>query len=218
MEKAAALSKKFLLSYRKLPDKKPYIEVLTAVLSVPVLITVIMLNLNNLNSQKKESTESNAKVKEQTVYVPIESKTLPKKTTNNQPLADNPATSPEPTAHSSISACKTEIGPVAITSPEESETITDNPVSINVDYETGEYCAVVWSHRINGGSWSEYDDKSIALYNLPKGKIKLEIRVKSIASGGEKILTRNFIYNGNSQALTPSPDTQTSNTSSGSAN
>lgn len=38
--------------YRALPEKKAYLEFLAAFLTIPVLITVILLNINNLNSQK----------------------------------------------------------------------------------------------------------------------------------------------------------------------
>lgn len=44
--------------FQDLPDKKRYFELLTAVLSVPVLITVIILNLNSLKNQKASQQPS----------------------------------------------------------------------------------------------------------------------------------------------------------------
>jgi hypothetical protein len=211
MEKAKRLSKKFLLSYRKLPEKKPYIEAVTAVLSVPVLITVIMLNLNNLNAAKTEIPTPTPQPKKEVVYVPVESKT-PAKTQVQEATTTPPAKS-TPTITTSTDPCKPEIGPVSISSPAEGETVTDNPASVIINYKTGDFCAAVWSYRVNNGNWSNYDDKSLALYNLPDGNIKIDLRVKSIVSGEEKTLTRNFIYNGDSQE----PD-QEIKTSSSSAN
>jgi len=94
--------------------------------------------------------------------------------------------------------CNPDIGPIAISSPDEGDIITDNPVFVSVDYKQGKYCSVVWSYRINGGKWSDYDDRSIALYNPPPGNIKLDLRVKSVVGGTTESLTRNFTYQGTS--------------------
>jgi len=201
MQRTLAYSKKILLAYKKLPEKKHYIEFLTAVLSVPVLITVIMINLTNLNSKDKQAPVQSPQIKEQTIFVPVETKSP---VGNFAPVARVTSVPVESTA-----PCKAGVGPVSISSPEENETITQNPVSIIIDYEIGEYCAVVWSQRINNGNWADYDDKSIALYNLPQGKIKIDLRVKSIVNGEEKMLTRTFNY---------APDTEIAPTASESAN
>src|SRR3990167_11481073 len=34
--------------YKKLPDRKPWIDLATAVLTIPVLVTVIIINIGNL--------------------------------------------------------------------------------------------------------------------------------------------------------------------------
>ncbi len=177
MEKIAKASKKVFLSYRTLPHKKQYLEFFTALLSIPVLLTVILLNLNSLKALKNPTPPSNQMEK---IYV-----TIP-----------GSGEKVEKQANGTQAPCKQEIGPIDIISPKEGEIVYDNPVSINVSYKSGTYCAAVWSYRINGGRWSEYDDKSIALYNLPQGNIKLELRVKSVVASEEKTLTRNFTYNG----------------------
>jgi hypothetical protein len=58
------------------------------------------------------------------------------------------------------------------------------------------YCPVVWSYRINNGRYSDFDDKSIALYNPPNGNIVFDLRVRSLISDDEKILKRTFTYEG----------------------
>lgn len=49
--------KQFYIWFKKQPDKKRLIEFLTALLSVPVMITVILINLNNLNQNKQNTTK-----------------------------------------------------------------------------------------------------------------------------------------------------------------
>lgn len=173
----------------QLPGKKQYFELITAVLTIPVLLTVIVLNVHSLKAKEAEVKDAKAeheKVNQIVVRVPTEK-------------ADK---SPTPTQQNE--ACKREIGPIDITTPYENETVTDNPVSIVVSYDDDTYCAVVWSYKVNDGKWSEYDDKSIALYNLPAGTVRLELRVKSVVTREEKRLSRTFVYK---PEETPSPTT-----------
>jgi hypothetical protein len=166
--------KKVLTSYRRIPDKKPYIEFITAILSIPVLLTVILLNFNSLTGNKDKETKEN---------------TTPQTVVITAPDSGNVQITKE-------EECIKEVGPVSITSPEDGEVIIDNPVFVSISYKQGEYRSVVWSYRINGGKWSEYDDRSIALYNPPPGNIKLELRVKSVVGNDSRTLTRNFVYQG----------------------
>lgn len=190
--------KKIFSSYRKIPEKKQYVEFFTAILSVPVLITVIMLNINNLKTNNKQTPSPTPQIKEEKIYVTVGK--LPNSTDSNSSSNTRDKGS---STQSTSQPCKQDIGPISIKSPEEGENITDNPVVILVDYKTGEYCSVVWAYRVNGGTWSSYDNKSIALFNLPQGKIKLDLKVKSIVSDSEQTLTKSFIYQGSSISLTP---------------
>lgn len=163
-------------SYKSLPDKKQYIEFFTALLTVPMLLTVITLNLNNLRGNNKPPEEP---VKESRPII-VNAPSITQKET--------PSPSQEP--------CKKEIGPITIAYPDENEVVIENPVIIDIDYTKDNYCAVVWSYRINNGRYSDYDDKSIALYNPPKGTIRFDLRVKSLITGETKTLTRVFSYQG----------------------
>lgn len=167
--------------YHRIVNKKPYIEFITALLSIPVLISVILINYNVLRTNK----QANATPTPEKVIITVPGTSQEKIVT---------ATPSEP--------CKTGIAPIKITSPQEGETVTDNPVTIGISYKQGTYCAVVWSYRINGGRWSDYDDTSIAIYNPPQGDIKLELRIKSVVGDNEETLTRNFTYKGGS-TITP---------------
>lgn len=175
---------RLLTSYKSIPNKKPYVEFFTALLSIPVLLTVVLLNLNTLSSTKNAKPSETPKGGNIFVLPTSEEKASPSTTTKTE------------TVVVTKEACKKQLGPVAIDSPQEGETLSDNPVSLNISYDNEEYCGAVWAYRINNGKWSDYDDKSIALYNLPQGNIKVEVRVKSLASSEEKTLMRSFIYTG----------------------
>jgi len=45
--------------YRAIPEKKRYLEFVTALLSIPVLITVIISNVSNLNRNKEAASTTN---------------------------------------------------------------------------------------------------------------------------------------------------------------
>lgn len=185
-------------SYKSLPEKKQYLEFFTALLSVPVLMTVILLNLNNLNNSRKQpdKTLEPTPIK-QVIYV------SPKKDTLEKPSA-----SPTPSV---TDGCDEKLPAVSISVPSENDLVLDDPVNVIVDYKKENFCSVVWAYRINGSKWSDYDDKSIALYNLPSGSINLEVKIKSIVTGEERIIKR--IFNYSSPSIEP-----TANISTDSAN
>ncbi len=165
--------------YSNLPEKKKYIEFFSALLTVPMLVTVIMINVNNLNNNKKASTPAPAPTTAPVIQIIAPSTVAP----SNQP-------SPSVSAV----ACKNQVGPVNIVSPDNNQVITKDPVNIDVSYTKGTYCGVVWSYRINGGDWSAYSDKLISLYNLTPGEKQLEVKVKSIGSTDEVLLKKTFTY------------------------
>ena len=72
---------------------------------------------------------------------------------------------------------------------------------VDISYDDSTYCTAVWSYRINDGSWSDYSNNSVALYNLPNGPVKFELRAKSTTSSDQSDLIRNFMYDGQATAL-----------------
>jgi|SRR6185369_62795 len=164
-------------SYKDIPNKKPYIEFFAALLSIPVLLTVILLNLNSLKGNKDTKTAVPAPAAQEKIYV-----TIPGQPANTQ--ASKAPSEP----------CKPGIGQVTITSPDENEVVTDNPVQVSISYKNGGFCEVVWSYRINGGKWSDYVDNSISLGGLPQGAIKFDLRIKSVVNSDTDSITRNFTY------------------------
>ena len=188
MSKTVKVPKTQLQKFLALAEHKKYLEFFTALLSIPVLITVIILNFNSVKNLEKNAKPTDTPQRTGFYAAPIA-----------LPTSKNPTSQPLGTQ----APCKKELGPISIESPEEQEVVTDNPVAIIISYPDNKYCAAVWAYRINGNQWSDYDDKSIALYNLPTGKIKLELKAKSIVVGGEKTLSRNFTYQGASATLTP---------------
>ncbi len=171
--------KKFKKWLRQAPERKVYIEVITAMLTVPVLITVLITNLNNLNSKKDPAPTEPSK--QEIILREVPSKNNPPQTSATEKKQD-----PE--------TCKKEIGPISISYPQEGQTVDENPLNIIIRYDDNTYCSVVWSYRINNGSWSEYTSNSISLYDMPSGNKKFDLRVQSTVSQEQEMVTRNFIY------------------------
>lgn len=183
--------------YRSLPDKKVYFELLGAVLTIPVLVTVILLNLNNLNiSNKKNDPAPTPQIIRIVEKTPIDNSV----TTVPVNMGGSQRVSPQ-------AACKKEIGPVTISSPQEDQVTNKNPVCITVSYKTGDYCGIEWAVKIDGNSYSEFDDKDVCYYNLSSGSKTVSVKVRSKEGGEELILQRNFQY-GSGTATTSAALTQ----------
>jgi hypothetical protein len=172
------VTKRLKRSISQLPNKKQYLELFTAALSIPLMITVLMLNVGNLRQNKTTPLQT-----------PIIS-------TSPVALNSTPTVSPVPsvpiTANPSNPVCTKEVGPVKISLPEEGSIVIENPVCIEIQRPTGNYCEVAWSYRINTDPWSSYTDSTVCLYSLTPGKKRLEVRVKSIASSDQTLLQRTF--------------------------
>ncbi len=171
--------------WKALPDKKRYIELITAALSIPMMLTVILVNMNNIKAQKEDKTIQNPT------------------TTPIQVVIDNPSNNTAtnssivptniPTITPTKTECKKDIGDVEIISPVEDEIITSDNLCINIATDN-KYCGVTWSYRLNGGEWSEFNNKDICLYNLTAGRKQLQIKIKSTVIDKTITLERNFIY------------------------
>lgn len=183
---------------KKIPDKKNHLDFLAAALTIPVLISVIILNYNNLQKLKTPASPSavpsvapTQAAKPQYIIVPSQNQS---------------AESPTPVT----SACIKDIGPIDVSYPKEGDTVSDNPLCIIINYSNTNYCSVVWSYRINNGAWSDYTSNNPCIYNLQNGNIKFDLRVQSTVTQNTASLTRNFIYQGQ-PVITPTappPSTQ----------
>lgn len=198
--------------YRDLPEKKRYLEFLSAGLTIPVMVTVLITNTLNLQKQNKQVdvTPSPTASAPTIVLVQPDATIIPSSIpsaipeASATPLAISQTASPVP-----VPECKKGIGPVHIEYPQENELVTVDPVSVNMVRESSEYCSIVWSYRINNGAWSEYVDKSISIYGLKPGEKKLQLKVKSVVTNEELLLERNFVVDG----ISPSPEASSSATS-----
>lgn len=173
MEKAINRLGRFIKTF----PRKHHVEYIAALLSIPVLLSVLALNYFNL--------QNTAKKNEQTMPVPNEKPAViitGGNDSDSKPLPTN------------TSLCKKEIGPISISSPKEGETVSSNPVCVSIRYEDENYCAVVWSYQINGNDWSDYNSSSPCLYDLPSGDVKFKLRVQSTVSQDEETTERNFTY------------------------
>ena len=177
----------------KLPDKKRYFELITAFLSIPVLLSVIFVNYFSIQERQKDKDSTPSPTP--AVITIIERRETPSEEKPTLKLTPSP----------SRSQCEPEIGPIEITSPKENETLSDNPLCVNIVRKNpdNKYCAVVWSQRINNSTWSDFTDREICIYNMDSGKKTLELKVKSIVTGAEKTLIRVFNYENTMQIATP---------------
>ncbi|MFA5532802.1 MAG: hypothetical protein WDA13_04415 [Candidatus Shapirobacteria bacterium] len=173
--------------YSTLPDKKRHLELIAAILSIPMMSTVIFINYNNIKNQKNKTTTENTPIQ-----VIITGTNSDSKITTN-PIATSNPKQPE---------CQKDIGSVKIISPNEDEIITSDNVCINISTDD-KYCPITWSYQLNNNNWSDYSDKEICLYNLTPGEKQLKIKIKSTVVDKIITLERNFIYQTSDITTTP---------------
>ena len=189
---------KAIKTAKKIPQKKHHLDFLAALLTIPVLLSVIILNYNNLNNLQKAKNASPSPTAQEKQIIIVSPSQIPNTVNNPTP----------------ISSCKKQIGPISITYPSDNQTVSDNPVCVNISYNDANYCSVVWSYRINGGAWSDYNSNNPCLYNIPNGNVKFELRVQStVVQSQQQTLTRNFVYNGQGTVPTPTPSSPSSSSS-----
>lgn len=172
---------------KTIPDKKSYLEVITAALTIPVLLTVLLNNLSSLNHAKPQ--EPSPTVSGAVVRSPTPTQTLPSPVPDPEPTESEdiiPSSTPVP------STCTPRVGTVTIEFPHENQSVQSDPVCLDIVRIAPDLCPVVWSYKINDSSWSDYTDRSICLYGLSGGEKRLELRVRSIASSDEIRLQRIF--------------------------
>lgn len=197
---------------KDIPNKKGYVEFVTATLSIPIMFTVLTTNIMNLQKSSAKSdppkTESAAPAaKEETVkIIPVvasDSMPAPEKTAASQSVTPTPQTLLAKASETtpSPSSCKKEVGPASISYPAENQTVSGSPLCIDVSQDSL-YCSAILSYRLDGGAWSQYLDKSICLMNLSPGTHEIDVRVKSQVVSDEKLLQRMFIY---AAPATPTP-------------
>jgi len=184
----------------RLYEKKPLIEFIVTLLSIPSILLLLILNFRSL------TLSNNAKL----TPTPNPTQTVSGQGTNTNFFTKPVSRTPKPTLmpDQTQAPCNKSLGPVSITSPQEGTTVSTNPVEVNISYDDTDYCSAVWSYSVNGSSWSNYDNNSVALYNLPDGPITFQLQVKSLTSSDSTTLTRDFTYTGQSNA--PMPTTASS--------
>jgi len=182
-----------------IPEKKKWVDMVTAILTVPVLITVIASNLGNISSDKKK--EVSAQTPQPTVEkIILREKEVPSPTNNEVKDSENREITP------TTVSCESSLPDFEILSPKEGENIVADPLCITfARSQDGNFCPVVWAYRINNGAWSTYTDDPICLYNMASGPVKLEVKSKISVSGEEKTYMRNFTYKGESNNIQISP-------------
>lgn len=192
---------KFRHWYRVLPDKKRYLEFVTALLTIPVLLTVIYTNFKSIKSDKEPQT---VPASEKIIIV---TNTEKKESENELVKGTSISSTPSPTSipsPTSPKVCKKEVGPVKISKPSEEEVVQDDLVCVNIDYSNEDYCSVSWAYKLDNNSWSQNTSSPFCFSNLNQGKHELDIRIQSTVSSDETTLERTFYYK-SKESPTPIP-------------
>lgn len=170
---------------KKLPEHKAPLDFLGALLTIPVLITVLILNFNSINKKNANTPVPSPAAASPTLSAIRSVKT----TTTTYTLSPTPLPTGNP------NSCKKEIGPLTINYPSENQVVTDNSVCINIVYQGDGYCSVLWSYKINDSAWSDYSNTSMCIGNLQSGQNTFLLQVKSTVTGETQVFTRHFTYN-----------------------
>lgn len=199
--------KKIKTWYLSLPDRKRHIELLTATLSIPMMITVILVNFYSIKNKQINTTPTPTSAPIQVIVEnPISTSSSE---TSNPPKTTTPTSTIAPTKIE----CKKDIGVIEILSPQEGEIITSDNVCITISTDS-KYCPVTWSYKLDDSNWSDFNNNDICLYNLTTGKKDLQIKIKSSVIDKTITLERTFTYqSSNTPTTTPTPSpTATPNT------
>lgn len=187
-------AKKLVNSIRKLPEKKSHLDFFAAILAIPMMTTIIIINVLNLQS-KKQGTNT-----------PTPTPVVIKVNQNTPNLSVTPISAIDtaaPTPTLSPATCQKGIGTISIDSPQEGQTESANPLCIAINYDGAGYCSVAWSYKINSSDWSDYTNTSVCLYNLPIGANTFTLNVKSIVSNASQTIIRHFVYAPSGSTPTP---------------
>ena len=190
---------KFRHWYRILPDKKRYLEFVTALLTIPVLLTVIYTNMVSIREDKKSNTTPTPEKSEKIVIIREDENKENEKSNTPTPT---PTLVLSPTQ--TTKECKKEVGPVKISSPSEEEIVQDDLICVKIDYTVGEFCSVAWSYKLDNNKWSDYTSSPFCFSKLDPGKHELDLRVQSVASSDEVTLERTF-YIKTKESPSPTP-------------
>ncbi len=180
-----------------LPSKKQYFELVGAMLSIPVLITVILLNTNSLRGNSAKTTTPTP-----AVVVTEKDRVI---TQPPQVIYQN--TGNDSSSGSSNASCTKDVGQVRIASPRQDEVVSTNPVCFDIASDDDSICPLVYSYRVDSGSWTDYSKNTVCLYNLQSGSHTVDVKVKSSQSDDVVQLRRSFQVGqtDSSPSTTPSP-------------
>jgi len=198
-EQLITMLEKFRHWYRILPDKKRYLEFVTALLTIPVLLTVIYTNMVRIREDKKSNTTPTPEKSEKIVIIREDENKENEKSNTPTPV---PTLDLSPTQ--TTKECKKEVGPVKISSPSEEEIVQDDLICVKIDYTVGEFCSVAWSYKLDDNKWSDYTSSPFCFSKLDPGKHELDLRVQSVASTDEVTLERTF-YIKTKESPSPTP-------------
>lgn len=200
---------KFQDWFSHLPKKRT-LDVVTGLLTVPVLLTVTISNILNIQSTKGEtlaSTTASISATPAAINVILEedTQTLPKVAQNEvDEVQPTPHASPMELASTASKNCKAGIPPYKIISPKAGETVAGDPVCVVFTSDDEGYCDTKWAYTVNDSSWSAYSTAPVCLYNMAPGKVKLGLKFKTDSE--ERDYTHEFVYEKHESSSSPSAE------------
>ena len=194
--------KPIILKIKK-TDKKKLIDLTIGFLTIPSLITLLILNLNNLKQSKVDTGDKTANNQEKTIIIQNQP-TSSQSTDNNNSPKPSPIVFPSPGEN-----CNPNPDSIQIVYPKENQTVHDNPfcVTMKID-EDDNSCPLEWAYSVNHTPLSAWSSEPICFYDLKNGKVNLKIVVKNKKSGLTKDYEVNFLYQDESTATPSATPTQ----------
>jgi hypothetical protein len=193
MKKIVVATKKTVKGF---PLIKGHLDTLVALLTILLTLTILVRTVHPSTTTTQTTPTPSQSSNGSTVQ----------KIDQYIPVTVTPASAVTVTQAPTLPAqsCQHGLGPIAINSPLEGDTVTSNPVCISISYQQGNYCSAVWSYNVNNSQWSSYANDQPCFYNLPNGNVSFSLRVKSLVTSDTEVLTRNFINN-SASSITSTP-------------
>jgi len=180
--------KPIILKIKK-TDKKKLIDLIIGFLTIPSLITILILNLNNLKESKTDTSDKTTSNQEKTIIIQNQPTASQSADNNNLPKP-SPIVFPSPEEN-----CNPNSDSIQIVYPKENQTVHDNPfcISMKID-ENDNSCPLEWAYSVNHKPLSAWSSEPICFYDLKNGEVNLKIVVKNKKSGLTKNYEVNFLY------------------------
>ncbi len=181
---------------QKLQLRKGWVDWVIALLTIPVLLTIVFSNILTIREKNNIPENSTPQASQQPINIVVENPTI--------------KPSPQVSVTPSVPVCKDGLPTYEIVTPQENALVTGDPVCLVFVAQEDRYCSVRWAFRVNNTNWSPFTSQPVCLYNMKSGPVTVEVKFRA-ENDDEQIYTRKFTYQ-DGLSVTPSPTPTTSST------